>query len=391
MAGKLSDEEVKRRINSVDGYRFISLERKVSGGKKRLWCNIKCDNHGSFDMTMGAWNQGQRCPKCGHKRKGISRKLSYKKLEKQVNDAGFGLIDFIYEGNRKRILLTLRCDKENHIFKKTLNGFRQNNRCPVCERGWVAYFMWRKEYEKALSWMKSYANDLGYEITTNDLPVKKIDLICSEKHTFAMTWANFYYNESRCPRCNNELQYLMDTLKDKDAALEYIRNQGIKRGFVLISTIYERAGDMLQWNCEKGHLFPMRWDHIRGNHGCSECGLGIHQRKANKMEFVYKKYKKSGDAIGGEFWDIIDESMFSMISIAKLKGPVKDRFKKLKVHASGKNISIIRLRNIRDEDIRKWKEFMSELITEFPDILEDNWGTIFDNIYINKICKYGVV
>jgi len=80
--------------------------------------------------------------------------------------------------------------------------------------------------------------------------------------------------------------------------------------------------------------------------------------------------------------------MFSMLIMTKLKGAMKEKMKKLKNVSGNKARSLGRIRKMKDEDIKKYLEFISELVTEFPDIMDDNWGTIFDNIYINKIRKY---
>jgi len=183
--------------------------------------------------------------------------------------------------------------------------------------------------------------------------------------------------------------------KKFDEAYDFVKKEiELFDGYELLSREYKGCAVKLSLRCNNNHNFEMTYNDFKGGARCRYCHIGrmsIRINQANKMESVYKKYKESGDVIGGEFWDIIDESMFSMISITKLKGPAKERFKKLKVASGRKNNSVLRLRKIRDEDVNKYLEFISELVMEFPDILDDNWKIIFDNIYINKIRKYGVV
>jgi len=141
--------------------------------------------------------------------------------------------------------------------------------------------------------------------------------------------------------------------------------------------------------CPEGHDFKMRFNSFSEGQRCRRCNLGIRQKQAKKLGEVCDKYRLSGDEIGNsEIWDIMEESMFSMLIMTKLKGAMKEKMKKLKNVSGNKARSLGRIRKMKDEDIKKYLEFISELVTEFPDIMDDNWGTIFDNIYINKIRKY---
>lgn len=143
---------------------------------------------------------------------------------------------------------------------------------------------------------------------------------CKEGHRWEACWNNV--NPSRrvstwCPRCGRTKVGDLTRLSF-DAIKSFVEAAGGH----LLTDRYTNSGEKMAVECAKGHIFSMKWDHIKAGHWCPRCTCGNHE---SKQEVELREYLKSfypdirkeqgGDAIPGRKYefDIFEPNLKKVI------------------------------------------------------------------------------
>ena len=193
---KLSYDYVKSNIEAED-YELISKEYiDVHSDLK-----IKHTECGYiFDMQYANFQQGQRCPKCGIKRRVEASKHSIEYIKNYVESQEYTLISIDGYKNSKDYIV-VKCPNENHsTYKVTFEAFKnQGNRCPQCNIDRK-----RETFKLSYDEVKLNIEKEGYKLLSNEYINAHIPLImqCPKEHVFSMVYSNFQQGQ-RCNKCEN--------------------------------------------------------------------------------------------------------------------------------------------------------------------------------------------
>ncbi|MEH7887003.1 HNH endonuclease [Bacillus sp. JJ1609] len=193
--------------------------------------------------------------------------LEFVKLSFETN--GYILLSNEYKNAKTH--LNAICT-QGHSVSITWDAFKMGRRCARCSKRKVTF----EDVEK-------YASSHCYKLlsTNYEGAKKKLMFQCPKSHTFLMNWDNFKHNERRCPECQGLKRWNYEEVN------EYFR----KRGYVLLSKVYENVNQSLKYICPNGHVsFTTLNKFKNAQHGCDYCGGS----KKLTLKFVSVLFAKEG-------------------------------------------------------------------------------------------------
>ena len=129
-----------------------------------------------------------------------------------------------------------------------------------------------------IKWLEEYKNNTS-----------KFLLQCSDNkdHQFEFCYA-YLKDGLRCPYC----------FGNKHNDIDFIREEFLKRNYILISTKYTDAHTKLEYICNKHpqKIQSISWNNFKNNKGCRQCGneKRIEKQLLESKEEVLYAYKNKG-------------------------------------------------------------------------------------------------
>jgi len=184
MPKKLTYEFVKEQIESIKGYKLLSIEY-INSYSKLI---IKCPIGHKFKMSWSNFNSGQKCPECNR----LSKCLNIEDLKKKILiiAPGYKLISTKYINANSK--LKFKCNR-NHKFRMNWDSFSQGRRCPECYN--ELKFLNLEDLKKQVS-------KISYELLSTKYINNhtKLKFKCDKGHIFKMSWSGFQQGK-RCLEC----------------------------------------------------------------------------------------------------------------------------------------------------------------------------------------------
>lgn len=186
------------------------------------------------------------------------KKITIEEIRKRGESRGLILVSTIYENCFKKI--DWKCVANGHMFPATVANVSLGHGCPDC---------FTKKVRTSIEKVRSRGLEFGYVLLSKKYGnnKEKLDWKCLKlNHIFKMSF-NFIDQNHGCPEC-----MLMIHGDDKRLSIEYVRQQGLGKGYYLNSDVYLNNYSKLNWSCkEEWHNFQMSYGDIREGHGCSKC------------------------------------------------------------------------------------------------------------------------
>lgn len=167
---------------------------------------------------------------------------------------------------------------------------------------------------------------------------EKLKIECDKGHIYEANWSNYYNKGSRCPycsgriitidyireellkdgtilisnkyvnahthltvkcsKCNKEYYSTWNNLKkgkrcpycrhNHTIDLEYIKNFAMKYGYKVLSTSYKNAFEKLSFKCSNGHNFDLVWAYFQSGTRCPYCKTSKGEEEISRVLFKYK-------------------------------------------------------------------------------------------------------
>jgi len=226
---------------------------------------IVCPNGHEYNVTLGNFKQGKRCPICfGNK------KLTYEYVKSFIESTGYTVLSDTYINNRTKLMV--RCDK-GHEYGVTFNNFKIGQRCSACAGNKKLVY----------DYIKKYIEDTGYTLISDDYKEanSKLYVRCPKGHEYTPTFGNFYRGQ-RCPTCAGKS-------KEKWSTIVELFN---RENYKLLSkeTDYRRLESELKFICPNGHINHIRWGNFKNGSRCCMCA---YESKASKGEIEVRNFIES--------------------------------------------------------------------------------------------------
>jgi len=126
-----------------------------------------------------------------------------------------------------------------------------------------------------IKWLEDYKNNTS-----------KFLLQCSENHQFEFCYA-YLKDGSRCPYCFGR----------KHITIDFIREEFLKRNYILLSTEYINAHEKLVYICNKHpqEVQKISWNNFKSGKGCKFCGIEKYsQSNLLNQDIVFKIFEDKG-------------------------------------------------------------------------------------------------
>ncbi|MCK5616477.1 hypothetical protein KAR91_82205 [Candidatus Pacearchaeota archaeon] len=118
-------------------------------------------------------------------------------------------------------------------------------------------------------YVKNHIESKGYQLLSDSYinGGVKLRMKCPAGHIFKMGFASSgFHGGTRCPRC------MIKHYSDKQRhSIEYVIEFVKKFNYECVSKVYKDAHSKLNFKCDEGHEFEMRWDCIQQGQRCPVC------------------------------------------------------------------------------------------------------------------------
>lgn len=299
---KCGDLRTASKLRAENERNFVRDARRVHGRKydysavvyvamqKKI--KVICPEHGEFFQTPESHiRMKSECPKCGHRKAGLSRRERHRKLfAKKAKKVHGNLYDYsasFYEASAKPI--QIRC-KEHGVFTQAANNHLNGYGCPKCGADQLRKnfaFTNREFLKKArsvhgrrFSYLSKYFNSLT--------PVK---IKCKKHGLFTQKPAD-HLGGAGCVKCSNERA----GLKQRSTHREFVAKA--KRIFPQYSypEKYKTAVYKIAVGCPTHGLFKARPNSLLSGSGCPKCAF---QKTAERILITHDEFVKRCKEVHG--------------------------------------------------------------------------------------------
>jgi len=235
------------------------------------------------DVDKKRWNSfkdGQRCRKCGLKKRKNRRKYDYNEVKELFEMEGCILLEKDYI--KSSVPMKFKCTCGN-IEMISLNCFKRGQRCKNCagrKRGEALKF----SYEYIKSYFEMYdCVLLSRSYVSNN---KSLDYICSCGSISKISFRSFSQG-TRCRKCGSE-----KIRKSLNHSYGYVKKYFEERGCVLLSKKYKNAFEIIDYVCVCGGKSKITFNNFQSGHRCYRCGV---EKTSEKIKLKYNYVKKYFD------------------------------------------------------------------------------------------------
>jgi len=191
MRKKKTIEEIKPAIELGDEYELISKEYIEAHSKLEILHEFCGD---VFQMSWANFQQGQRCPKCSLKKRGLNQTLPFETIKTKIDSVeNYKLLSDEYVNAKSKLkILHKFC---GDVFQMSWGHFNAGHRCPECDR---------KKRVLPFDIIKTKIDSVeDYKLLSEEYihSHSKLEILhesCGD--VFPMNWANFSQGQ-RCPGC----------------------------------------------------------------------------------------------------------------------------------------------------------------------------------------------
>lgn len=181
----------------------------------------------------------------------MPKKLTYEFVRDEFEKRGYILISTEYKGNDKKLDYLCPIHGGQSI---SYNSLQSGSGCFQC---------YDDNHRVLFSDVIKAFEDQGYILISKEYinSTSKLTYICPKHGEQHMRYSNMK-NGHRCPQCN----------KDKERVpFEVVNNAFIVKGYILLSTSYQRGKDKLDYLCPKHGKQSISYNDLYGGHGCPDC------------------------------------------------------------------------------------------------------------------------
>lgn len=165
-----------------------------------------------------------------------------------------------------------QCVEKGHKFESTYDNMKRTKHfCPVC----------LPNAPKTLADCEAFANTRGATCLSREYKGSKQKLLwqCSEGHQFESTLDSYSQSEkSGCPHCEGNARL----------SLEEAKEIAFKNNGECLSTDYVNNRTLMEWRCERRHIWMTTLDSVKRDHWCQSCNNGTKTLEECK-EFAHAK------------------------------------------------------------------------------------------------------
>jgi hypothetical protein len=234
------------------------LTKQIFNLSMKIKCQCK-ENH-IFELTPLNIEKGHWCKEChlNSKRLGIERMHEYAKSR------GGTCLSHHYKNNSTP--LSWLCGDCGNQWKAPGSIVTRKSWCPKCGRKVSA----KKQQGYTIKDAHSVAKSKGGKCLSDEYVKSTAPLLweCSEGHQWSASFDSVNRIDTWCDKCARKKQ----SERQKDSIEKY-QKIAEERGGKLMSAEYVKHNVALEWECQAGHRWNARPDHVKYGSWCPECNI----------------------------------------------------------------------------------------------------------------------
>ena len=220
----------------------------------------QCNNNHIFTTKFSCIKKNKNCPICYNQK----RNNSLGKINKwlQINHPEATCLSKEYIGPHEQMIW--QCEKQ-HSWKATFNHIKYGTWCPTCHKENNNYSI-----TKIIDWINT--NHAGSKCLSESYKNvnEKMKWQCKNNHIWENSFRHIV-NKNWCKKCYNESMRL---------SLDNIKSwmQDNHPGAKCLSENYINNRTIMNWQCEKNHIFTSNFNNVKNNRWCPDCRRGYGER-----------------------------------------------------------------------------------------------------------------
>ena len=243
MSKKLNIEFIRSEFKK-EGYTLLT--KTYDNAHQKLKCEHPDGTE--YNVSWTSWKRGRRGP-----RRGGLNKLTLNFVKSEFKKRGCILLAKEYKDSKTKMDYICSNGHEHSISWNAWNNGEVGPKCIHCYNDRVKPTIdeVRKEFSKkgAVLLTTIYVNGS-----------QKLDYICKRGHKTTTTLENWRQNYG-CKYCVNNAKY----------KIEFIRSEFAKKGYILLSTVYNNRHEKLKYRCKRGHVHFMSYGKLKYGRNCPTC------------------------------------------------------------------------------------------------------------------------
>lgn len=242
MAKKLNIEFIRSEFKK-EGY--ILLTTTYDNAHQKLKCEHPDGTE--YNVSWSSWKQGRRGP-----RRGGFNRLTLNFVKNEFKKRGCILLAKEYKDAQTKMDYICKNGHKHSVSWNSLSNSKDDSRCPHCD-GRVPPTIDEVRAE--------FARKGAVLLTTVYINTdQKLDYICKRGHKTTTTLDNWRHNHN-CKYCVGNAKH----------TVEFIRAEFAKKGYTLLSTVYNNRHEKLKYRCKRGHVHYMSYGKLKYGRKCPTC------------------------------------------------------------------------------------------------------------------------
>lgn len=240
--------EMIREAVEADGFKLLS-DRYIN---PQEYLEIECTKgHATKRKWVVIRSSGTKCTEC-------ARKWTTDKVQEYLDEHHKGY-KILSEFKTMTIKIDIECDL-GHPQTLQWRVFLQNkNKCVSCTE-----INNQKQREEK---MRAETEKIGYTFV-KFINIKQAVIICTNGHEYP-TYVGNFYKGSKCQKCTT----IQSGFKNR-LGIDHVRKFIEAEGFFLLSDCYETNETIQTVQCDKGHVYRVKFSNFHAGRRCRECIRG---------------------------------------------------------------------------------------------------------------------
>lgn len=261
---RYSYEEVKKFFEDNG---CTLLEEKYLSSQQKL--NYICVCGRKSKIQLNNFLYGQRCIKCGIKKRAASHKTPLEVVKKEFEKNGCQFLDAEYKGCEFKHNYLCSCGRKSKI---SFIKFKAGQRCKQCGLEKLANHF-KISYEK----VKKYFEEKGCELLSTEYKNFHSNILykCKCGTISKTTFSRFSRQSPNCKKCGSQ-----KGAEKQKLSYNHIKKEFEDRKCELLSPPedYKNYNSKLLYKCKCGTIAKISWGSFHNGSFCRKCGLEKQKR-----------------------------------------------------------------------------------------------------------------
>ena len=232
-------------------------------------------------ISFSNLKKGQRCNKCGIKKRSKKRKFTLEFVKQCFEDGGCILLEEEYKGANTKMKYRCECGDINEI---SFSDFKQGKRCMKCGVKKTA-----KKQKFTFEYVYNCFKEEGCELLETEYKGANILMKyrCSCGNVREICFGRFRQG-GRCWKCG-----VVKRAEIQKHSLKYVKQYFLDNNCELLEKEYVDSNTKMRYRCSCGNISEITFSKFRSGRRCKKCANPGYSKESQKLfDSIYDKLNK---------------------------------------------------------------------------------------------------